>query len=67
MKLWGFLVAIVLFSFITTVFAEPDWSKEFDTTLDMGKTVTHRFSDGNHEWNYDGRSGFSTRFRFSSD
>lgn len=43
------------------------WAKEFDLTLDMGKATTHRFQEGNQEWNYDGRSGFSTAFRFSSN
>ncbi|MFQ5965572.1 MAG: DUF1326 domain-containing protein [Candidatus Scalinduaceae bacterium] len=45
----------------------PIWSKEFDTTLDMGKAVTHRFHEGNQEWNYDGRSGFATRFHFTGN
>ncbi|MDR4508407.1 MAG: DUF1326 domain-containing protein [Candidatus Brocadiaceae bacterium] len=45
----------------------PIWSKEFDTTLDMGKAVTHRFHEGIQEWNYDGRSGFATTFHFSSN
>lgn len=42
------------------------WAREFDLTLDMGKAVTHRFQEGNQEWNYDGRSGFATTFRFAS-
>lgn len=42
------------------------WAKEFDMTLDMGKATTHRFQEGSQEWNYDGRSGFATTFRFSS-
>ncbi len=45
----------------------PIWSKEFDTTLDMGKAVTHRFEEGDQGWDYDGRSGFTTGFHFSSD
>lgn len=44
----------------------PIWSKEFDATLDMGKANTHRFQEGDHEWNYDGRSGFATTFNFSN-
>lgn len=43
------------------------WAKEFDMTLDMGKATTHRFQEGNQEWNYDGRSGFATSFRFNSN
>ncbi len=43
------------------------WASEFDTTLNMGKAVTHRFQEGNQEWNYDGRSGFATTFHFTSD
>ncbi len=43
------------------------WAREFDLTLDMGKAATHRFQEGNREWNYDGRSGFSTAFHFSSN
>ncbi len=43
------------------------WANEFDTTLDMGKAVTHRFHEGNQKWNYDGRSGFATKFHFTSD
>ncbi|KAB2833779.1 MAG: DUF1326 domain-containing protein [Candidatus Brocadia sp.] len=43
------------------------WAKEFDMTLDMGKAVTHRFREGNQEWNYDGRSGFATAFRFTGN
>ena len=43
------------------------WAKEFDMTLDMGKAVTHRFREGSQEWNYDGRSGFATTFRFGSN
>jgi len=42
------------------------WAKEFDLTLDMGKAVTHRFNEENREWNYDGRSGFATTFKFAS-
>ncbi len=45
----------------------PIWAKEFDTTLNMGKAVTHRFHEGNIEWNYDGRSGFATKFHFRSN
>jgi hypothetical protein len=45
----------------------PIWSNEFDSTLDMGKAITHRFHEGNLEWNYDGRSGFATRFHFTSN
>lgn len=43
------------------------WAREFDMTLDMGKATTHQFQEGNQEWNYDGRSGFSTTFCFASD
>ncbi|NUO06345.1 MAG: DUF1326 domain-containing protein [Candidatus Brocadia sinica] len=43
------------------------WAKEFDLTLDMGKAVTHRFQEGNQEWNYDGRSGFATAFHFAGN
>jgi hypothetical protein len=43
------------------------WSKEFDLTLDMGKTTTHRFNEDKYEWNYDGRSGFATKFHFVSN
>ena len=43
------------------------WAKEFDMTLDMGKANTHRFQEGNQEWNYEGRSGFATTFRFTSN
>ena len=35
---------------------------EFDLTLDMGKAVAHRFAEGKQAWNYDGRSGFATKF-----
>jgi len=42
----------------------PVWADEFDTTLNMGKASTHRFHEGSHKWNYDGRSGFSTNFHF---
>jgi hypothetical protein len=42
------------------------WAKEFDLILDMGKATIHRFQEGNREWNYDGRSGFATTFRFAS-
>ncbi len=42
----------------------PVWADEFDTTLNMGKASTHRFHEGRHKWNYDGRSGFSTNFHF---
>ncbi len=43
------------------------WSKEFDLTLDMGKATTHRFNEDKYEWNYDGRSGFVTKFHFTSN
>jgi len=43
------------------------WAKEFDMTLDMGKATTHRFAEDKYEWNYDGRSGFATKFHFTSD
>ncbi len=42
----------------------PVWADEFDTTLNMGKAATHRFQEGGHQWNYDGRSGFATNFHF---
>lgn len=42
------------------------WAKEFDLTLDMGRATIHRFQEGSQEWNYDGRSGFATTFRFAS-
>ena len=45
----------------------PVWAEEFDTTLNMGKAITHRFQEGSHKWNYDGRSGFSTHFRFTGN
>ncbi len=45
----------------------PVWADEFDTTLNMGKAIKHRFQEGSHQWNYDGRSGFSTHFHFTSD
>jgi len=45
----------------------PVWADEFDTTLNMGKASTHRFSEGSHKWNYDGRSGFSTNFHFEDN
>jgi len=45
----------------------PIWANEFDTTLNMGKAVKHRFHEGDREWNYDGRSGFATTFRFSNE
>ncbi len=45
----------------------PVWADEFDTTLNMGKAVTHRFQEGGHKWNYDGRSGFSTHFHFTGN
>ncbi len=45
----------------------PIWANEFDTTLNMGKAVTHRFQEGKQKWNYDGRSGFATGFRFVND
>ncbi len=45
----------------------PVWADEFDTTLNMGKAIKHRFQEGSHRWNYDGRSGFSTHFHFTSD
>ena len=40
---------------------------KFDMTLDMGKATTHRFNEDKYEWNYDGRSGFATKFHFTSD
>lgn len=43
------------------------WAKEFDMVLDMGKCNTHRFQEGKQEWNYDGRSGFATTFKFASN
>ena len=43
------------------------WAKELDMTLDMGKAINHRFHEGNQEWNYDGRSGFATTFKFTSN
>ena len=43
------------------------WAKEFDMTLDMGKATTHRFNEDKYEWNYDGRSGFATKFHFTSN
>ncbi len=45
----------------------PIWASEFDTTLNMGKAITHRFQEGNKGWNYDGRSGFATSFYFESN
>ncbi len=45
----------------------PIWASEFGTTLNMGNAVTHRFQEGDQEWNYDGRSGFATKFHFTSD
>lgn len=45
----------------------PIWAKEFDTTLNMGKATAHRFQDGGHKWNYDGRSGFATKFHFAGN
>jgi len=45
----------------------PVWADEFDTTLNMGKASTHRFHEGAHQWNYDGRSGFSTNFHFEGN
>ncbi|MCF6149570.1 MAG: DUF1326 domain-containing protein [Candidatus Kuenenia sp.] len=42
------------------------WASEFDTTLNMGKAIKHRFHEGDYEWNYDGRSGFATTFKFTS-
>ncbi len=45
----------------------PVWADEFDTALNMGKTSTHRFQEGSHKWNYDGRSGFSTNFHFEGN
>ena len=45
----------------------PVWADEFDTTLNMGKASTHRFQEGSHQWNYDGRSGFSTIFHFEGN
>lgn len=43
------------------------WAKEFDMALDMGKAITHRFNESDKEWNYDGRSGFATKFRFTGE
>ncbi len=43
------------------------WAKEFDMVLNMGKATTHRFREGSHKWNYDGRSGFSTNFHFTGN
>ena len=43
------------------------WAKEFDMALDMGKATTHRFNEDKYEWNYDGRSGFATKFHFASN
>lgn len=43
------------------------WSKEFDMTLDMGKATTHRFNEDKYAWNYDGRSGFATKFHFAGE
>jgi len=43
------------------------WAREFDLTLDMGKAVAHRFEEGKQEWNYDGRSGFATKFHFNGN
>ena len=43
------------------------WAKEFNLTLDMGKATTHRFNEDKYEWNYDGRSGFATKFHFTSN
>ncbi len=43
------------------------WAKEFDLVLNMGKASTHRFREGSHQWNYDGRSGFSTNFHFAGN
>jgi hypothetical protein len=43
------------------------FKKEFDMTLDMGKATTHRFNEDKYEWNYDGRSGFATKFHFTND
>lgn len=43
------------------------WAKEFDMTLDMGKATTHRFNEDKYEWNYDGRSGFATKFKFAGE
>jgi len=45
----------------------PVWADEFDTTLNMGKASTHRFHEDAHQWNYDGRSGFSTNFHFEGN
>ncbi len=45
----------------------PVWADEFDTILNMGKALTHRFHEGSHQWNYDGRSGFSTYFHFEGN
>ncbi len=43
------------------------WAKEFGMVLNMGKAATHRFHDGSYKWNCDGRSGFSTNFRFTGN
>ncbi len=40
---------------------------EFDKMLNMGKAITHRFRHDSREWNYDGRSGFSTNFHSKSN
>ena len=45
----------------------PIWAREFDLTLDMGKAVAHRFAEGKQAWNYDGRSGFATKFSFTGN
>ncbi|MBI2557116.1 MAG: hypothetical protein HY607_10025 [Planctomycetes bacterium] len=29
--------------------------------------AVHRFNEDKYEWNYDGRSGFATKFHFTSD
>lgn len=41
-------------------------AKEFDIALDMGKAITHRFTEDKYDWNYDGQSGFATKFHFTS-
>ena len=42
------------------------WAKEFDMVLNMGKAATHRFHEGSHKWNYDGRSCFSANFHLTT-
>ena len=68
----GFMVAILFLGISSTVFAEPVWSIEGEyfegCTCNpgcpclFGSEPTH-----NRTWNYDGRSGFATGFRFASD